>query len=252
VSPIRIAVILSLTIPAFTGTVAAQNVGQSDLCALEARSTSAVMTATAQVQAEVNPLKRNELGQAAIAIVNGAYRARLDFFGAKYDVLNSGEVYNMEGSRPFTGFTGKIASFFVYPGSSSFRLSLVLDCPQPQPVVLAAQVDSPTTTQWISNVIALREALLQIKVGSVVEFSGTIFVLVNPRSPMIDEHETVYWMKVIALKNRLSGAIDGETQATATRPQQRQLDGPQGPSDRSCREWEYYDTGSGVCLMRPN
>jgi hypothetical protein len=113
VTPIRIAVILSLTIPAFTGTVAAQNVGQSDLCALEARSTSAVMTATAEVQAEVNPLKRNELGQAAIAIANGAYRARLDFFGAKYDVLNSGEVFNMEGSRPFTGFTGKITSFFL-------------------------------------------------------------------------------------------------------------------------------------------
>jgi hypothetical protein len=129
-------------------------------------------------------------------------------------------------------------------------LSLVLDCPQPQlqlqPVVLAAQFDSPTTTQWMSNVIALREALLQIKIGSVVEFSGTIFV------PMIDKYETVYWMKVIALENRLSGAIEGETQGMATRPQQRQLDSPQRPSDRSCREWEYYDTGGGVCLMRPN
>lgn len=202
---------LSLMILAFSfaGTAAAQNAAQSDLCALEARSTSAEMTAIAQVQAEENPLKRTELGQAATRIANEAYRARLDFFGAKYDTDN-------KGSRPFTGFTGKVTRFLTdSPGSFSF--SLVLDCPQSQSrsVVLAAQFDNPATTQWISSAIALREALLQIKVGSVVEFSGTIFVMAHPRSPMLGRNATAYWMRVSTLKSRLSGA----TQGTATRSQ---------------------------------
>ena len=126
----------------------------------------------------------------------------------------------MEGSRPFTGFTGKVRNFFGASGLGIY-LSVVLDCPQPQPVVLAAQFDNPTATPWISDVIALREALLQIKVNSVVEFSGTIFVLTLPQSPKLAVGGTVYFMKVISLKNRLSGAIEGETQGTATRPQQR-------------------------------
>jgi hypothetical protein len=217
---IRIAVVLSFMIPAFTGTVAAQNVGQSDLCALEARSASAELTATVQSQVELSPLKRNELVQAAIKIANDAYKARLDFLGAKYSVLNSGQVSNMEGSRPFIGFTGKVRNFFAASGLGIY-LSVVLDCPQPQPVVLAAQFDNPTATPWISDVIALREALLQIEVNSVVEFSGTIFVLTLPQSPKLAVGGTVYFMKVISLKNRLSGAIEGETQGTATRPQQR-------------------------------
>src|SRR5206468_6479376 len=107
----------------------------------EARSTSAVGTAAAQVHAEENPLKKTELGQAATKIANEAYRARLDFFGVKYD------TGNMEGSRPFTGFTGKVARFLTdSPGSFSF--ALVLDCPQsqPRPVVLTAQFGDPATT----------------------------------------------------------------------------------------------------------
>jgi hypothetical protein len=217
---IRIAVVLSFMIPAFTETVAAQNVEQSDLCALEARSASAELTVTAQNQAELSPLKSIELGLAAIKIANDAYRARLDFLGAKYSVLNSGEVANMEGSRPFTGFTGKVRNFFTRSGLGIY-LSVVLDCPQPQPVVLAAQFDNPTSTPWMSDVIALREALLQINVGSVVEFSGATFVLVLPQSPKLAIGGTVYLVKVISLKNRLSGSIAGEPQGTATRPQQR-------------------------------
>jgi hypothetical protein len=194
----------------FAGTAAAQNVAQSDLCALEARSTSAEMNAIAQVQAEENPLKRTELGQAAIKTANEAYRARLDFFDAKYD------TGSMEGSRPFTAFTGKVTRFLTdSPGS--FSLSVDLGCPQSQSrsVVLAAQFGDPATTPWISSVVALREALLQIKVGSVVEFSGTIFVMVYPRSPTLGRYATVYWTRVVALKDGLSGV----TQGTATRSQ---------------------------------
>jgi hypothetical protein len=214
-SSIRIAAILGLVIPALTGTVEAQNIEQLDLCALEARSTSAEMTAIAQVQAEENPLKRTELGQAATKIANAAYKARLDFFGAKYDVLNNGEIDNFEGSMPFAGFTGKITRFFNHSGPSTFGLSLLLDCPQPQSrlVVLAAQLDNPTTTQWISNIVALRESLLQIRIGSAVEFSGTIFVMAKPRSPALGKNVTVYWMTVSALANRLSAT----TQGNATR-----------------------------------
>jgi hypothetical protein len=181
------------------------------------RSTSAERTATAQVWAEENPLKRTELGQAAAKIENEAYRARLDFFGAKYGVLNSGEIVNMEGSRPFTGFTGKITNFLAPSPTGVISLSLILDCPQPEPrsVVLVAQFANSTKTQWSSDLIALREGLLQIKLGSVVEFSGTIFVMANPRSPMVGVHAVAYLMKVIALRNRLSGA----TQGTATRSQ---------------------------------
>jgi hypothetical protein len=214
---VRIAAILSLMFPAFTGSVAAQDIAQSDLCALEARSTSAERTATAQFLAEENPLKRTELSQAATKIGNQTYRDRLDFLGAKYGVLNTGEIDNMVGSRPFKGFTGKITNFLAISLPGLVSLSLILDCPQPESrsVIMAAQFTNATTTQWISDLIALREALLQIKAGSAVEFSGTIFVMANPRSPWVGKHVVVYWMKVIALRNSLSGA----TQGTATRPQ---------------------------------
>ena len=183
-SAIRIAVIVSLMIPAFTGTVAAQNVGQSDLCALEARSISAVANAYAQARAEGNPLKKSELGQAANKIANDAYRARLDFSGAKYSVFGTGEIHNQEGSRPFTGFTGKVVRFEGNT-STSFTLSIALDCPQaqpkPRPLILGTRILSLTgsTPEWMTSITVLREALLQTTVGSVVEFSGTIFVLVN-------------------------------------------------------------------------
>jgi hypothetical protein len=255
-SAIRIAVIVSLIIPAFTGTVAAQNVGQSDLCDLEARSISAVTSANAQVRSEGNPLRRNELGQAANKIASDAYRARLDFFGAKYGVLNSGEIHNQEGSRPFTGFTGKVVRFEGDP-STSFTLSIALDCPQPKPrpLILGTRILSLTgsTPVWMTSITAPREALLQTAVGSAVEFSGTIFVLVSPRSPMIDTDETVYAMKVIALRNRLSGAIDRNAPGTATRPQQHQLESPQRPSGITCSvPCSYCDTSTGQCIIPVN
>ncbi|MCK1579777.1 hypothetical protein IVB03_09395 [Bradyrhizobium sp. 168] len=213
-SAIRIAIILSLMTPVFTGKVAAQNVGQSDLCALEARSTATMAAANAQTQAEKNPLRRSELGQAANKIANDVIRARLDFFGTKYGVLNSGEIHNMEGSRPFTGFTGKIRRFSPHAGPTSFILEIVLECPQPSyPIVLAAQIEAPiplyATTPWISSLPALRQSLLQTNIGSsVIEFSGTIFIMVSPRSPAIDQGGTMYWIKVVALKNKIGA--DGE------------------------------------------
>jgi hypothetical protein len=197
----RIVVTVSLMMVASTGMAPAQNVAQSDLCALEARSTSAEMTAIARVQAEENPLKKTELGQAATRTANEAYRARLDFFGAKYDTGS--------GSRPFKAFTGKVTRF-LSDSPGSFSLSVDLDCPQSQSrtVALAAQFGDPATTQWISSVVPLREALLQIKAGSVVEFSGTIYVMGYPRSPMLGRNATVYWMKVMEL-NRLAGTTQG-------------------------------------------
>ncbi|MCK1301214.1 hypothetical protein IVB33_23390 [Bradyrhizobium sp. 24] len=165
-SAIRIAIILSLMTPVFTGKVAAQNVGQSDLCALEARSTATMAAANAQTQAEENPLRRSELGQAANKIANDVIRARLDFFGTKY--------------------------------------------------------------------------------------SGTIFIMVSPRSPAIDQGGTMYWIKVVALKNKIGA--DGDAQATTPRSQRPQLDSPQGPiGGKSCSgPCSYCDTRTGVCLVDQN
>jgi hypothetical protein len=151
-----------------SGPVGAQNVGQSDLaavgqsdlCALEARSAAAVASMTAKANAESSPLRRSELLDSIDRVANDAYKARLDFFHAKYSTApNGGRIQfgRVAEEKQFSRFTGKVTrfidktpSFPLESPSKTFLLEVALSCTDPRPIVLGRNLETALTCRPIS------------------------------------------------------------------------------------------------------
>lgn len=178
---------------------------QGALCAMEAQARSSEAELAKAVQAETNPIRKQELANQLGALGQKNLLARISFFGGKWGVIGGG-IVNIQGAAQFANIFGRITKFEAL-GGNQFSLNILLDCDQVN-IVFGTLVEMPDRIlgemAGRTDLPVVATSLSQLAVGDPVVIIGKLYLSgVTPLiSPAFDSNRTYYGVRILGIRKR--------------------------------------------------